>query len=196
MKSSTTQPLSGELIGRAWGGDSIDPQEVFDVADLLDVRQCDILQSCAAEGGVFIPRFYMLHVWLFNANNRCGIFWGTHEDISVNDLAGVDPASIPDESSSFILQAADDTLYNLDGTVQLDANGDPIPNKNYRKMCLDPSVTAGMTYDGVKQYIIQANMDDDDDVKQTLVCPTGSSATGADDGCRRQQRDQYGDPLP
>ena len=39
------------------------------------------------------------------------------------------------------------TIWNLDGTVQLDANGDPIPNKNYRKMCLDPSVTAGMVYD-------------------------------------------------
>ena len=81
-------------------------------------------------------------------------------------------------------------------------------DRNYRKMCLDPrSVTAGMVYDnpanpeldptmpiGVKQYI-QANQDDDD-VKQTLVCPPGSNATGADDGCRRQQRDLYGDLLP
>lgn len=190
--------LSGELIGRASSGDSVAFSEVFDVANQLDVRQCDLAQPCTQQGGVFLPRFYMLHMWLFTANNRCGIFWGTHENISVNDLTPeVDPASIPEERESFVIQPGGEFLLDENGMVQMDANGDPIANKNYRKMCLDPAVTAGMVYDnpsnptldpalpiGAKQYI-EANSANDD-VKQTLICPPAASGVTADEGCRRQ----------
>lgn len=190
--------LSSELVGRALAGDYIDPQEPIAVANNLDVRQCDLVQPCTSAGGVYIPRFYMLHMWLFNKNNRCGIFWGTHEDISVNDLeVDVDPATIPTEQESFVLQAGGEFMLNTDGSIRLDANGEPIANKNYRKMCLDTSVTAGMVYDnpanpnldpnfpiGVRQYI-EANAGHPD-VEQSLICPPSSTGVEADEYCLRQ----------
>jgi hypothetical protein len=163
-------------------------QQVFNVAEQLEVRQCDLQAECMGDGGIFIPRFYMLHAWLFNRNNRCGIFWGTHEDVSVNDLLeGQNGDLIPSERQSFILQAEGDYLLDENGMEEVDENGDPIENKHYREICLDPDVTGYFnsngevnTYESVRQLISE-----NEDMKQTLLCPPGQDRENVE-GCDRQ----------
>lgn len=121
--------------------------EVLEVSQGMDTRQCDIEKPCnnfmSQQPGpngpypdaFYIPRFFMLHTWIYNANNRCGTMWGSHEDVSYNDLNPdglLTPAeeialrnSIPTESQSFVFQPA--TALLPDGTE----------NKNYRKVCLN-----------------------------------------------------------
>lgn len=124
-------------------------QEVFDASMEMDTRQCDLDRPCDAymsklpgpdgnyyKDGLSIPRFFMLHTWIYNADNRCGTMWGSHEDISYNDLnptgtltaEQVDALrlSIASEKLSFVLQPA--SPYLADGVT---------PNKNYRKACLN-----------------------------------------------------------
>ena len=124
-------------------------QEVFDAASEMDTRQCDLDRPCDSymsklpgpdglhyKDGLSIPRFFMLHTWIYNADNRCGTMWGSHEDISYNDLnptGSLTPEevdalrlTIASEKLSFVLQP--ETPFLADGTT---------PNKNYRKACLN-----------------------------------------------------------
>lgn len=135
--------FTNELRPKALAG-TLTFQEVFDAANLMDTRQCDLDKPCNTfmspgrkgyPDGLSIPRFFMLHTWIYNANNRCGTMWGSHEDISFNDLNPDGTLTeaeiialretIAAEKLSFVLQPA--TALLPDGT----------DNKNYRKVCLN-----------------------------------------------------------
>ena len=94
----------------------------------------------------------MLHTWIYNANNRCGTMWGSHEDISYNDLNPTGTLTpdeidalkltIAAEKLSFVLQPEGDLL--ADGTA----------NKNYRKACINTNfITQPETYEQARAIL-------------------------------------------
>ena len=204
-----------ELVPKAEAG-TLTFDEVMAAAQKMDTRQCDLDKPCRnymsqAPGpdgnhfpdGLSIPKFFMLHTWIYNADNRCGTMWGSHEDISFNDLNPdgtlteqevLDIKSgIAAESLSFVLQPKDDFIT---GTTE--------PNKNYRKVCLNTDfVKKSETYeqarailrgedvviDGVVENHVTMGMDAND-MKETLICQPKVTGEPLDAGCAIHPNDQ------
>lgn len=180
--------------------------EVFDAAQKMDTRQCDLDKPCreytsgkgksAYQDGLSIPRFFMLHTWIYNANNRCGTMWGSHEDISYNDLnpdgtlTDAEIATIKEgiaaESLSFVLQAEEPTFI-----------GTATPNKNYRKACLNSNfIKKPENYEQARAILRGEDVVIDgvienyqtmglavDDIKETLICQPKITGEPIDDRC-------------
>jgi hypothetical protein len=147
---------------------NLSTQAIFNLASLIDTRQCDLAQPCGSyqqfgQSGMpdsfYMPKFFMLHAWLFASNNRCGAMWGTNENISYNDLLpGVSQDSIASENASYVIQ----------GTGS---------SNTYRQMCLDPNFVGGMpTYEAAKTALQQSGAND------VLICPPSTVGT-QDAGC-------------
>ena len=186
--------------------DGISFDDVSVLGELLDTRQCDLFESCmqynpipAGPGGsiipdsFYMPRFFMLHVWLFNQNNRCGMFWGSHEDVSHNDVTLEEREEIPSETASFVIQPDRDVETIIVDGVEED-------NRNYRKLCLAPEIIGlgGLTYEELESLIddptsveivgYDGEIITADDVQATIVCPP--SVQGAQDPrCDKHPRD-------
>jgi len=207
-------PAAGEALELIFGEDKITKEQAFSIANSIDTRQCDLKIPCIEDGGFALPRFFMLHTWMFAENNRCGIFWGTDENVSFD--AGVtkkERALIADETSSFVLEPGPNEEANefllLDRAYEelyLDGNGDPVKNKNYRRLCLNPKIVGyAESYEYVRQLISDAEdrfyngppgNEGDIDVIQTLVCPPAVVDDGAtlirepEEGCVPHPRDE------
>lgn len=187
-------------------------QEVLDAANEMDTRQCDLDKPCRAfmsqgkgkgyPDGLSIPRFFMLHTWIYNANNRCGTMWGSHEDISYNDLNpdGILTEeevialreTIAAEKLSFVLQPATSLLP--DGTV----------NKNYRKACLNTKFISGVdTYENARAILRGEDVVIDgvtenyatmgfsmEDIAETLICQPKVTGEPLDSRCAIHPNDK------
>jgi hypothetical protein len=191
-------------------------QEVLDAAKLMETRQCDLDRPCDAylskqpgpdgklyKDGLSIPRFFMLHTWIYNQDNRCGTMWGSHEDVSYNDLnptgtltaAQVEAVrmSIPSERASFVLQPLASTFT---GTTET--------NKNYRKACLNNTFIAktdsyekarailrgeNVVIDGVTTNYLNMGFTATD-IIETLMCPPKLAGEPLDSRCTYNPNDQ------
>lgn len=123
--------------------------QVFSVAQEMDTRQCDLDKPCkrymsikpGPDGkhyldGLSIPRFFMLHTWVYNADNRCGTMWGSHEDISFNDL-NPDGTLTEEEVQAVRDSIAAETLSFVLQPETAVITGTTTPNVNYRRACLN-----------------------------------------------------------
>lgn len=190
--------------------------EVFAVAQEMDTRQCDLDKPCKsymskqpdANGdhypdGLSIPRFFMLHTWVYNANNRCGTMWGSHEDISFNDLNPDGTLtdeevqalrdSIAAERLSFVLQPQ---ASLLDGTT--------IANKNYRRVCLNTNFIGKIdTYENARAILRGEDITLDgtlenyqtlgftaDQIIETLICQPKVTGEPLDTRCAAHPNDK------
>jgi len=153
--------------------------------------------------GLSIPRFFMLHTWIYNANNRCGTMWGSHEDISYNDLnpdgtltdaeVAAIKAGIAAESLSFVLQPEE---ANFIGTAK--------QNKNYSKACLNTNlIKKPETYEQARQILRGEDVMIDgvienyqtmglstEDIKETLICQHKVTGEPLDSRCAVNPNDK------
>ena len=207
--------FNNELKPKAAAG-TLTFDEVLAAAQKMDTRQCDLDKPCrnfmsqqpGPDGnhypdGLSIPRFFMLHTWIYNANNRCGTMWGSHEDISYNDLnpdgtltpEEIDAikAGIAAESLSFVLQPEGDFL--ADGVT---------PNKNYRKACLNTNfIKKPETYEQARAILRGEDVVIDGaienyqtmgfnttDIEETLICQPKISGEPLDTKCAIHPNDK------
>ena len=202
--------FQNELRPKALAG-TLTFQEVFDAANGMDTRQCDLDKPCDAfmspgrkgyPDGLSIPRFFMLHTWIYNANNRCGTMWGSHEDISYNDLNPDGTLTddevialretIAAEKLSFVLQPASSLLP--DGT----------PNKNYRRVCLNTKFISQVdTYENARAILRGEDVVIDGvtenyatmgfslaDIAETLICQPEVTGEPLDSNCAIHPNDK------
>ena len=207
--------FQNELKPKAIDG-SLTFQDVFDAAQKMDTRQCDLDKPCKnymsqAPGpdgkhypdGLSIPRFFMLHTWIYNANNRCGTMWGSHEDISYNDLnpdgtltdaeVAAIKSGIAAESLSFVLQPQE---ANFIGTTT--------PNKNYRRACLNTNfIKKPENYEQARAILRGEDVVIDgvienyqtmgmalEDIKETLICQPKVTGEPLDTRCSVHPNDK------
>ncbi len=207
--------FQNELKPKALAG-TLTFDEVLAAAQKMDTRQCDLDKPCrnfmsqqpGPDGnhypdGLSIPRFFMLHTWIYNANNRCGTMWGSHEDISYNDLnpdgtlsqEEVDAikAGIAAESLSFVLQPEEPELI-----------GTATPNKNYRKVCLNTNfIKKPETYEQARailrgeDVVIDGKIEnhvtmglDATDIAETLICQPKATGEPLDNKCAIHPNDK------
>ena len=207
--------FQNELKPKAIDG-SLTFADVFEAAQKMDTRQCDLDKPCKnfmsqAPGpdgnhypdGLSIPRFFMLHTWIYNANNRCGTMWGSHEDISFNDLnpdgllTDAEVLAIKEkiaaESLSFVLQPQE---TNLIGTAEV--------NKNYRRVCLNTNfITKPENYEQARAILRGEDVEIDgvienyqtmgltlENMKETLICQPKITGEPLGVGCAVHPNDK------
>ena len=153
--------------------------------------------------GLSIPRFFMLHTWIYNANNRCGTMWGSHEDISYNDLnpdgllTDAEVLAIKEkiaaESLSFVLQPQETNLI-----------GTEIVNKNYRRVCLNTNfITKPENYEQARAILRGEDVEIDgvienyqtmgltlENMKETLICQPKITGEPLGVGCAVHPNDK------
>jgi len=207
--------FQNELKPKAEAG-TLTFEEVFAAAQKMDTRQCDLDKPCrnfmsqqpGPDGnhypdGLSIPRFFMLHTWIYNANNRCGTMWGSHEDISFNDLnpdgtltdaeVAEIKSGIAAESLSFVLQPESEFI-----------TGTTTANKNYRKACLNTNfikkaenyeqaraILRGedVVIDGAVENHVTMGLDAAD-IVETLICQPKVTGEPLDPRCATHPNDK------
>lgn len=186
-------------------------QEIFDAANEMDTRQCDLDKPCREfmspgkkgyPDGLSIPRFFMLHTWIYNANNRCGTMWGSHEDISFNDLNPTGTLT-PDEIDALKLTIAAEKLsFVLQPEGSLLADG--TPNKNYRKACINSNfITQPENYEQARAILRGEDVLIDGatvnyatmglapgDITETLICQPKVTGEPIDTRCEIHPNDK------